>query len=179
MGAFLAPTAVYLFQKAIGRFQEHGSLPKIAFSLLNPKIVWKIITAFRMPRLSSLKTIEWKALPKQFLILNVIVTAIYTIGVLCALLAGAYLPDLRATAIQLSGIVNCIATILLTLLVDPPGARVTYQVYHGKRPESHVRSVVFFMQMGRLLGVLVVAQLLFKPFTYWIMWVTRVIGVAF
>ena len=47
---------------------------------------------------------------KQFLILNAFVTAIYTIGVLCALLAGAYLPQYRATAIQLSGIVNGIAT---------------------------------------------------------------------
>ena len=85
-------------------------------------------------------------------------TAIYTIGVLCSLLAGAYLPELRATAIQLSGIVNGIATILFALIVDPSGARITDQAAQGERPESDVKSVVFFLICGRLLGTLILAQ---------------------
>jgi len=174
-GALLTPTAVGLFQKAILQFQERGSIPSLAFFALKPRNILKILKAFRLPDFSALKTISWKNLPKSFLIFNVGVTSIYVIGVLCSLLAGAYLPEFRATAIQLSGIVNGIATILFTIFVDPPGARVTDQAINGVRPENDVRSVVFFLQCGKLLGILILAQLLFKPMTLYIMMVTKFI----
>jgi hypothetical protein len=175
-GALLAPTAVYLFQKAIKRFLIHGSIPRIFFSALTPKNMFKIITSFRIPRISSLKTISLKGIPKTFLILNIAVTSVYTIGVLCSLLAGAHLPALRSTAIQLSGIVNGIATILLTIFVDPAGARITDQAIHKIRPENDVKSVVFFLQMGKILGTLIIAQILLMPFTKYIIWVTKIIS---
>lgn len=173
LGAFLTPTAVYLFEKAIRYFLAHGSIPKLAIHALKPWNLLKIVKAFRLPRLSSIKTLNWKTLPKTPLVLNAMVTSVYTIGVLCSLLAGAYLPNVRSTAIQLSGIVNGMATILFTLFVDPAGARVTDQACHDVRPLSDVRSFVFFLQMGRLLGTLILAQLFLKPFTLYIIWVTQ------
>ena len=172
-GAFLTPTMVYLFQKAIIRFQKTGSVPLVALSVFHPTNFIKIICSFRVPRLDSLKSISWKAIPKQFLIINVFVTSIYVIGVLCSLLAGAFLPEYRSTAIQLSGIVNGMATVMFTIFVDPLGARVTDEAVNGQRPESDVRSVVFFLQCGKMLGVLIVAQLLLKPMTQYIMLVTQ------
>ncbi|MFC1752628.1 lipid II flippase family protein [Thermoproteota archaeon] len=174
-GTFFTPTAVYLFQKAIKRFLHHGSLPRVFVSAFNPVNLVKVVKAFHIPRLSSIKTISLGSLPKTFLILNICVTSIYTIGVLCSLLAGAYIPAMRSTAIQLSGIVNGIATILFTIFVDPSGARITDQAAHGVRPESDVRSVVFFLLTGRLLGTLIIAQLFFSPFTSYIMKVTELI----
>jgi hypothetical protein len=173
MGAFCTPTALQLFPRAINRFLERGSLIYVMASAFKPRNVVRIVGSFRFPRLQSLKTISLKGLPKTFLIMNVMVAAIHCIGVLCALLAGAHLPEIRSTAIQLSGIVNGIATVLFTIFVDPAGARITDQAAHGKRPLNDVKSVVFFMQMGKMLGTLVVAQLLLKPFTLYIMAVTR------
>ena len=49
----------------------------------------------------------------------------------------------------------------------------------GVRPESDVKSVVFFLQTGRLLGTLVIAQLAFVPFTYYIIWFTRWVAHVF
>ena len=118
-GAFLTPTMAYLFKKAIEIFQVTGSIPKLVFIALKPRYLKKIICAFRIPRISSLKTITFKSLPKGFLIFNVFVTSIYVIGVLFSI-AGAYLPEYRSTAIQLSGIVNGMATIMFTIFVDPP-----------------------------------------------------------
>jgi hypothetical protein len=178
-GALLTPTMVRLFQAAIKKFLRHGSLPRIFFAIFKPKNALKIIQSFRLPRLASLRTISLKNIPKTFLILNMFVAAVYTIGVLCSLLAGAYLPDLRSTAIQLSGIVNGIATILFTIFVDPAGARITDQAMHKKRSENDVRSVVFYLLAGRLLGTLILAQLFFKPFTVYIMTVTKVLAKYF
>lgn len=173
LGAFLTPTAVFLFEKAIRHFLVYGSIPKLAFHALKPRNMVNILKAFRLPKGAALSTLSWKTLPKTPLVLNALVTSVYTIGVLCSLLASAYLPDVRATAINLSGIVNGLATIMFTLFVDPAGARVTDQACHASRSLEDVRSFVFFLQMGRLLGTLLLAQLLLKPFTLYIIWVAH------
>lgn len=178
-GMVCTPTAVGLFEKAIRRFLECGSVPRVALSAFRPRNMAAIARSIRLPRLKSLADVSLKNLPKQFLIFNVLVTSVWTIGVLCSLQAGAHIPHMRSTAIQLSGIVNGIATILFTMFVDPAGARITDQAMHKKRPQSDVKSVVFFLQAGRLLGTLVIAQLAFTPFTYYIMWVTRLLAKFF
>lgn len=172
-GALLTPTLVILFQKSIRRFLKGGSIPVIAISAFRPKNFMSIIRTFHFPSRRSFQNLSLKNIPKSFLILNIFVTAIYTIGVLCSLLAGAHLPHLRSTAIQLSGIVNGLATILLTLFVDPSGARITDQAIHHTRPENDVRSVIFFLLLGRIIGTLIIAQILFMPFVKYIMIVTR------
>jgi hypothetical protein len=120
-----------------------------------------------------LSNISLAAVPKQFLIINFVVTSIYCIGVLCALLAGANQPEFRSTAIQLSGIVNGMATILFTIFVDPPGARLTDQAVNGKRAISDVKSVVFFLQLGKIMGTLILSQLLLGPLTQYIIVITK------
>ena len=169
----LTPTLIKLFTIAIERFAIHGSIPRLAISALHPKRIIKLVRLGTRPRIESIKPISLKNLPKGFLILNMIVTSVYTIGVLCSLLAGATLPEFRSTAIQLSGIVNGIATILFTLFVDPAGARITDQTMQGQRPESDLKSVVFYLQLGRVIGILILAQLLLRPFTAYILMVTR------
>lgn len=171
-GMMLTPSVIKLFEKAIMSFLHSGSIVRTCLSFLRPKNLISGMFNLKMPSFSQLKTVSFKGIPKQFLILNVCVTAIYTIGVLCSLLAGAYLPEIRSTAIQLSGIVNGMATIMLTLFVDPAGARITDQAYQGNRPENDVRSVVFFLQLGKAFGTLVLAQLMLIPLTKYIMMVT-------
>lgn len=175
-GAFLTPTMVYLFQKAIMIFLKNGSLPKTIFQVFIPKNFLKILCSFKPPRLSSLKSLSLKNIPKTFLVMNILVTSIYTIGVLCSLYAGACLPSFRSTAIQLSGIVNGMATIIFTLIVDPSGARITDQAMHGLRPENDVKSVIVCLQAGRMIGTLILAQLFFIPFAIYIMHVAKFIS---
>ncbi len=179
VGAFLTPSMVFYFQKAIKIFLVNGSLSRTAAQVFKPRVLKAIVTHFRLPSLQALKTISLGSIPRGFLVLNVVVTSVYTIGVLCALAAGAMLPELMATAIQLSGIVNGLATILFTVFVDPAGARITDQAINGLRPENDVRSVVFFLLAGRILGTAILAQLLFGPFTLYIAWVTQVIAHVF
>lgn len=178
-GILLSPSFVNIFKLAIGKFLIVGSLPKMAILALKPSNTLKILKCFRLPRLSMAEGVSISNIPKTFLIMNMFVTSIYTIGVLCSLYAGANLPHLRATAVQLSGIVNGIATILLTIIVDPEGARITDQAMHGKRPISDVKTVVVFLLFSRLLGTLIIAQLLFLPGSKYIMSVTEIIAKYF
>lgn len=175
IGATLTPTAVTLFGKAMLHFQETGSIPQVLMRACYWKNIRAIYRSFRLPNLRMLTRVSLRGIPKQFLIINIAVTSIYVIGVLCSLLAGAYLPEFRATAIQLSGIVNGMATILFTMFVDPAGARITDQALNNQRDIADVRHVVVGLQAGKMLGILVGAQLLLKPFTYYVIWVTELI----
>jgi len=127
-----------------------------------------IARAVHLPRMGLLRSIRLDRLPRTFLILNVVMVSIYAIGVLASLYAGAQIPEYRATAIQLSAIVNGVATILLAIMVDPSAARVTDEAISGSRSEEDVMSMVFFLITGRLVATLVLAQLLLMPATEYI-----------
>jgi hypothetical protein len=172
IGAILVPFFVSVFTDAILEFERVGSLPKIIFAGCHPRNLAAMAKKFRLPTRKTLKGIEIKGMPKTFLILNILMVSIYAIGVLSSLYAGARVPEYRVTATQLSGIVNGIATILLTLLVDPTCALITDQAIKGKRDEKDVRTMVFYIIAGRVVGTLMISQLIFLPASNYIMNVT-------
>lgn len=179
IGAILTPFAVSVFTRAIKKFDEIGSVPRLIFFALRPKNLVKVAASFKLPALDSFKGISLKGIPQTFLWLNLLMVSIYAIGVLCSLMAGALIPTYRVTATQLSGIVNGIATILFTLMVDPIAAHITDQTARGKRKEGDVRTVVFYIVMGRVVGTLILSQLLFLPGTEYIKTVTLWVKGAF
>ncbi|MFC1483249.1 lipid II flippase Amj family protein [Candidatus Margulisiibacteriota bacterium] len=173
--ALLLPSGVVIFEKAIKRFEKVGSLPRVFFSGLIPRNFVKVIFSLRLPKFKSLPRFRLDGVPKTFLFLNMFVVSIYAIGVLASLFAGAKIPMYRATAIQLSGIVNGIATIMFVLFVDPPSAHLTDQCVHGKKSYDVMRTVVFYLAMGRIAGTLLISQLIFFPATDYILGVVKVL----
>jgi len=69
---------------------------------------------------------------------------------------------------------------MLAIMVDPAGAHITDQVVQGKRPLNDVWTMIFFLQSGRLLATLILAQLILWPATQYIMavtnWITSITG---
>ena len=163
IAAVLVPFFVFLFTKGISKFEEVGSLPRVIASAFRPTNIVYGLKNFKLPTINSFRGLSLAGMPKGFLVLNLFMVSIYTIGVLSSLYAGALVPEYRVTATMLSGIVNGIATILLTLLVDPTSAWITDQAARGKRPESHVRTMVFYIVLGRVVGALIISQLIFLP----------------
>lgn len=172
MGAMLVPYFVYLFEKAICTFERVGSIPRLLVEALKPRNIRRSLKAFRLPSAGSFKNLSLKNISPVFLILNFFMVSIYAIGVLSSLYAGAQVPEFRTTASQLSGIVNGMATVLLALMVDPTCAFITDQAVRGKRKESDVRAMVFYIVLGRILGTLILSQLLFWPASEYIKNVT-------
>jgi len=175
IGAVLTPFSVAVFTKAILRFEKGGSVPRLIISAFRPKNTIAIIKKFRLPKKESFMNLSLKGVPQLFLWLNLLMVSIYAIGVLSALFAGAMVPEYRVTATQLSAIVNGLATILLTLMVDPTCAFITDQAIKGKRKESDVRAMVFYIILGRVVGTLILSQLLFLPAAEYIKTVTLMV----
>ena len=102
-------------------------------------------------------------IPMQLILLNVVITAIYTTGVLSAAYAAALVPPTKAIAASLSsGLVNGVATVLFTVLVDPRAAVITDQAMRGEIEVRVADTLVAYLIGSKFAGTLL-AQLVFIP----------------
>ena len=118
----------------------------------------------------------WSGRPiaRGVILVNVAATAVWTVGVFSALYAGYLAPELRATASNLSGVINGSATILLFVVVDPYLAVLTDDVVDGRATESTFRRAVVWMLGSRFAGTLL-AQALLTPAASLVAFIARTI----
>ncbi|EGQ22675.1 hypothetical protein HMPREF9372_2786 [Sporosarcina newyorkensis 2681] len=115
-----------------------------------------------------------KDIPIRLFFVNMVITAIYTIGVLSALYAALLAPERASTAIMASGLINGMATILLVIFVDPKVSVVADEVVNGRGSYQKLKNLSLMMVSSRLLGTLL-AQLFFIPGAKYIAWFTQFI----
>jgi hypothetical protein len=95
-------------------------------------------------------------------VINIVATAIWAVGVFASLYAAYLAPELRVTSSNLSGIINGVATILLFVVVDPHLSLITDDVLQGRTSEGYFRRAIVWMLGSRLLGT-ILAQFLLVP----------------
>ncbi|MET1247704.1 DUF2837 family protein [Sporolactobacillus sp. STCC-11] len=176
LGIALFPTFIGIFSRAILQLsRERGSMTALIGKWSNMKGLKAIIRCVRRPHLNDLKGITYQVIPKRLFILNVIITAIYTVGVLASLYASLLLPAKDATTAALSsGIINGVATILLTLFIDPKASVLADRVARQESSYIYLKSYSLTMISSKFIGTLV-AQLLFIPAAYYVAWFTQIL----
>ena len=162
LGAALIPTFAAVFSRGALAYEFHGSFPALLLHTLSLRGFSRISQHFRLPLPESLREARRFNLPRSFLLLNIIVTAVYTVGIGSTMYASALAPELARTATTLSGVINGVGTLLLVILIDPVSAVITDQALRGKRTLVEVSHIVIWQIAGRFIGTLV-AQLLFFP----------------
>lgn len=163
MGIILIPTFLKLFTKAVDKIELKGSVPSIVVEALSISNLRRIVKSTTKPRKKMISSLRYKEIPKRFLILNILITAIYTIGVISAYYAAFFVEEeYRLAASASSGMINGVATILLTLLVDPQSAIITDQALRKKRPYGDVKALVIMLIGTKLIGTLL-GQILIYP----------------
>jgi len=162
IGALLVPSFVRIFTRVLSTFEREASVFKLLKRLFRGRSYRILLESVRAPQFKRPAEHTKSNIPKGFLIVNVIVVAIYTTGVLSTIYSGALIPDHRLTADNLSGIVNVIATFLLILLVDPIIALITDQAIAGERTEHDVQVMVWYLVAGKIIGT-ILAQFVFLP----------------
>lgn len=158
-GLFL-PTFTNFFDKFIEKLVQHRNFSTLflkEFRIRNLKKIPQIIKTLTIKRVKEYKATK---LPKTSLWLNPIIVAIYTVGYLSALYAGALVPENRLVASQLSSTVNGIGTILLYLFVDPIVGIISDEVMKGKRDQIEIETMIFYLWVGRIIGVVMSFALL-------------------
>lgn len=162
-GVLLIPSFLRIFEKAVNRLEITGSVPSLVVEALHLNNIKRIVKSVTKPSKTMLERLRYREIPKRLLILNVLVTGIYTIGVLSASYAAILVSEEhRLTVVASSGMINGIAAILLTLLIDPKAAMITDQALRGKRPYGDVKALVVMLITSKVVGTLL-GQVLFLP----------------
>lgn len=170
VGILLLPTFIALFSRSIIQLSnERGSVVGLVKTWLNPECVRRGVRYMRLPRMSYVQGIKFNSFPKRLFVINVLITAIYTIGVLSSLYASLIAPQNAAAAIMSSGIINGIATILLTVFIDPKVSVLADRVVKKQTSYLNLKNYSLAMVGSKLFGT-VLAQLLFIPGAYYIAW---------
>jgi hypothetical protein len=175
LGLLLLPTFIEIYNQAVRQLQRRNSLPLVLLQCLNPANWGAILRCIRPPSLMGVRLSDLRSrpapelsIPKVFLLGNVIVLAIHTVGVMAAIYAGAHLDEKTSRAATLlSSVVNGVATITLSLIVDPTLARLTDQCIEEKRPQRDMRVAAVFLMLGMFVGTLL-SQLIFEPAAWFI-----------
>jgi Alternate to MurJ len=162
LGALLLPVFLHLFMRGIAAFERLGSVPRAMLRLGDPRVIVAIARALRLPTPQTAAEFSIRHVPWKLLAGNVVVTGIYAVGVQAAYYASLLdVPEAR-TALSLSGIINGIATISYTLIVDPTSAYITDQAVRGERTMGEVKSMVFYLALSAVAGTLL-SQLILYP----------------
>lgn len=171
IGGALTPTFAVLLQRGISSFERRGSLIWAIGQLARPSTFRSALAEFRIPR-SRMLRYSPRGLPKGFLVWNVVVMAFWVAGPLSAFYAGVIDPKVTGTALLLSGLITGVATITLTLVVDPTAAVITDQAALGMRPEHDIKAMLLYLVFSAVIGTLL-AQLLLRPAAELIVTVAR------
>lgn len=163
LGALLIPTFGRVFTRAVQHFQTHRSVPKlvlhavfkggIGFALSNVTIPGKRLFADLQ---------KGHHMSAKILLLNALVTALWTVGVFASLYAGYLNPELRVTSSMLSAVVNGGATVLMAIVIDPHLSGMTEDAIEGKANDAQFRNSMIWLVGSRLAGT-VLAQVFLVP----------------
>ncbi|UUZ92887.1 lipid II flippase Amj family protein [Paenibacillus sp. P25] len=174
LSIILFPTAVKLAMRLVSKLEASGSIPQLVKDSVNIAQLRQIRHHIRYPRWEMLKRLRIGGIPKRSLLMNVLITGIYTVGVLSALFAAYLVPDTRTTASMSSGLINGIATILLTVFVDPQVALLMDKAINGRIETAETNKMFGLLMLSRWAGTML-AQLLLVPGAYLIVWIVRLL----
>lgn len=176
LSLLLIPTFVKIYDAVIKQMDRHGELSKVVRMALHPKRWPTILATFTAPWKQNVTWAAFRRIPKGFLIGNVVVLTFLTVGQLAAIYAGAALaPEVARTATLLSPLINGVATITLSIIVDPGCATIVDDAIKGEREMEDVETMTFWLALGSVVGTSM-AQLLFLPGAWFIGEIAKIVG---
>ena len=87
----------------------------------------------------------------------------------------ALAPEVARTATLLSPLINGVATITLSIIVDPGCATIVDDAIKGEREMEDVETMTFWLALGSVVGTSL-AQLLFLPGAWFIGEIAKIVG---
>lgn len=159
-GAFLIPTFQKIFSKGVMLFSVERSIPKLVISAMSKRGRSSMKYCITKPRKESVVQINYKKIPRKVVVYNFAAVALVTVGALAPIYAFKMAPNLRATCVTLSSVVNGTATILSTIFIDPQMSIMTEDVMDGKCTQEDFKDCVVAMVGSKMLGTFAAVFLL-------------------
>jgi hypothetical protein len=174
VGAFMIPFFQRIFYKAVEAFSINRSVSKLVLHSFSKSGIRYIKDSMRVPSKLSLGAFNLSKLPLKLMFLNTVSVTLLTVGALAPIYAGSLEPELRATCITLSAILNGFAVIVMAVFIDPHLSIMTDDVIDGKCSVAEFNNCVVGMVITKVLGTALSFAAL-VPAAYLIVWVARFI----
>jgi hypothetical protein len=162
IGTLAIPTFVMFYLRAVRSLERNGSIPKAALAMFRPATVAAVIGEVKFGVATKWRDLSFRYVPKDVLVLNVLVTAVYGAGIVAAAYASVLQPQAARTALLSSGLVNGFATIAYNIIVDPASALLTDRAVRGDRSIDDVKALVTGLSVTSIAGLLL-SQMLLVP----------------
>lgn len=162
LGAGLIPSLARLLARGVRSYELRGSLPRVLLRGLRVETIPQARDELRTPRAGALLWASRHRVPRRWIILTVVVTALYAVGGPAAQIASALAPWGARTALSLPSYLTGVGMVLMVLFVDPVTAHAVDQALQGERPSSDVTALTVWQVAARLMGIML-AQLLLMP----------------
>jgi hypothetical protein len=162
LGTAAIPAFVVVYLRGIRAFERTGNVVKALFRLARPRTALGVLKEMLGGSEKRVFSLALRGLPMDALVLNIVVSAVYAIGIVSAAYASVLNPQAARTALLSSGLVNGAAVIAYNLVVDPASALMTDQAARGERTIDNVRALVTGLAITAILGF-VISQALLIP----------------
>jgi hypothetical protein len=160
LGTLAIPTFVMLYLRGIASFERNGNVVKAALRLLRPKTIAGVLRDMRFGTEVDTFRLSLRNVPKDVIVFNTLVSAVYSIGIVSAAYASVLQPSAARTALLSSGLVTGVAVIAYNVIVDPASAFMTDQTVRGERTIDDVKALVTYLALTAILGFLLSQALL-------------------
>jgi len=175
VGSLMLPMFTYLYVRGVRSFERTKSMPHSLARLFDPRVILDILGHLRIPHYREIFAFSMRNIPMRLLVFNVVVTAVYAIGVVAAYYASILDINVARTAVTISGIVNGIGTVAFTFFVDPTSSMIVDEAAKGERPHEEVKAMVFYLSVTAIIGWLA-SQVLLWPAAWFISAVARLVN---
>lgn len=173
-GAFLIPTFQRIFYRGVLAFSEEKSIFKLILHSFSKSGIRYIKNCAAVPVKENLTKLNMRKLPKKIMLYNAFTVSLLTVGAFAPIYAGSIASELDATCITLASVINGLATILMSVLIDPQLSIMTDDVIEGKCTEEDFRVCVIGMVGSKTIGTFA-SLLLLIPASYAIAFIARII----
>lgn len=174
IGAIFIPAFQRIFCKLVESFNIKRSIPKMLLHAFSGTGIVQFKEHLVLPSKNNITRFNLKKLPVTILIFNIIAVAFLTVATIAPIYAGALNPNLRATCITLTGILNAFAAFLLYIFIDPHLSMLTDDVVTNKYSEEDFRMCVVGMVVSKVIGTFIALPLLI-PASYLVIFIAKVI----
>lgn len=173
LGTLLLPVFAQWFGRGIRAFERSGSLPRVAARMLVPRVAASLLASLRSPGTGALEGLHLKYISPQLLAFNVLTTSVYAIGMVGATYASVLDPGSARTALLSTGLINAVAMVSFTFVVDPASAHMTDMAVKGTRSLDDVRRLMSWLSLTTIVGILL-AQVLLVPAAHLVVIAARI-----
>ncbi len=164
------PTFLNIFTLFVKRSAYMGSIYKGLLTGLDKEKLKNTKKYIQMPNLNMINELKEIGKHKYILFMNILISAIYTTGILSSYYAAMALPQSRLSIAGFSGSINSIASLLMLLVLEPKISIINDEALKGKREYSELKLVVLILIFSKLFGT-VLAQAIFIPASRWVLFV--------